>query len=96
MSILDTIQLLNEHPLAEADLEPPKPPRKSKPKCEHPTFHYEKWVHNGKAQGKSFHYKEVCDLCGRRRCVPRTKELFELLKTVQWHHKAKKNHAVDN
>jgi len=54
--------------------------------CTH-LLRYEKWIHNGHKQGKTFHYKEVCIACGLRRFVPRTKKLYALLKDEPWHQK---------
>lgn len=60
-------------------------------RCEH-EYHYEKWVHRGRKPGvkDSFHYKEVCDKCGIKRCVERTKEVYEKVKNQKWHYKIKK------
>ena len=55
-------------------------------------FHYEKWIHKGRKEGvkDTYHYKEVCNKCGIRRCVERTKEIYELVKDQIWHYKKKK------
>lgn len=63
--------------------------RKQVRQCAHTEVEYEKWVHKGRKLGvaDSFHYKEVCKLCGSRRSVPRTKEVFDQVKNQKWHYK---------
>lgn len=65
-------------------------PEIKKYRCNH-EYHYEKWVHRGRKPGvkDSFHYKEVCSKCGTRRCVERTKEVYEKVKDQKWHYKRK-------
>ena len=59
--------------------------------CSHANLRYEKWVHNGPIQGKTLHFKEICKDCGSRKNVPRTKEIFDIVKDQPWHHKKSKS-----
>lgn len=51
---------------------------------------FEKWIHSGPKQGQTYHYKEICRLCGYRRTIPRSKRVYEAVKDLPWHKKKKK------
>lgn len=51
---------------------------------------FEKWVHNGKIQGTTFHYKAICHDCRKSYHIERCKEVFDAVKDQEWKTKKKK------
>ena len=55
--------------------------------CDSSNLKYEKWIHYGRKQGKTFHYKVICLNCGKRYHVKRSKRIYEKVKWENWRYK---------
>src|SRR5437660_757131 len=53
-------------------------------KCDSTNVWFTKHIHEGKIQGKTFHYKLWCVNCGAVYNTPRTKDVYEAVKDQQW------------
>jgi len=53
-------------------------------KCQSVDVWFTKHIHNGRKQGKSFHYKLHCRTCKTQYHIQRSKEVFELVKDTPW------------
>jgi hypothetical protein len=66
--------------------------------CGNTIKHFEKFVHNGPVQGKTYHYRAYCE-CGKSYYTKRTAEIYRAVKDQEWKHgsavKKKKNLAIE-